>query len=1507
MSGKVRMNTWAAIVVIAIAVAGFAFASTVSTITVAGTNAPAGAGAPGEPTPVGHSLLAHSTALKQVQAAAPAAQAPLVTPTGTYTVLQDPDAFDANQDITLQVGLNTPGSFDGLSLSAYSAAVANPDSPLYRHSLSPAEMQDFSVGATAYNAVVGYLSAFGLTVAPTNDMLTIQVTGTPAQLEAAFHTNLETFQESLSSTSWNPVFDQTEYAVNTTTEVVTSADVPVARTFYENTLPLSLPGNLQQFVAGVTGLSGVFMEPQVALPGSLYPGMIASPVGATPSWNTGPTILTPPQALESGLSTPSVSGANYTTSPPGGTGTEYTGYPGAYQYLYPTTLPTLEEATSLWSGAGTVNGLPDMGQGITIADVEVGCINASAIAGYDQTFYGANSQYYLENRITQIVVGNGTFDNCVNTGLDYGWTLETALDLEYAAAMAPLAHIDLVGAASPDFTAFDQAYSVILNYLETGAPTTIPTSVATAYGFNGTPLQSTLPTAVSSVTITSNSYGAGERYVQYFGTPIYLTLENTLLEAMTTAGATNFFASGDDGGTYLSVDTFMPADSTGSTGVGGGQATALGNDGQEFPSTNDWVGLPTFSESICGIDYGINCTTPESFYENYTEQTATANSLASFSFWVYPGGGLGTFSGEEGGGFGTSNQLLQPWWETGEDVYNAGMAVMPQVANAAAFNMTVYFQECFTFSFLPYYYFNECEGPWNQFYGGTSFATPVTAGEWALIEEQANIVTGSPKIGEANPLFFEAHNANQAGVTASSLDPFVPFEQVAGYQFDTGNWNSFTSYFYNLSIDVANDPALPYWWPSIENPVDNGWTFVGGLGLPLASVLDTELFGQLGGSGGLADEPFSILVNSSGTWTSFTQLSPGTTYSFEILQSNGQTGGTFNVETYSDSGLATMQVTNGLFTYDPTYTAASIPSGGDHYGYFYVQVPGSSEGAFVQFGVSPPAATGTLQLCVDQSTTTGTDQVVCSGEAEVTEFTTFEDSGYYNLAAPGVVLLNGAPVNNALITQTIVQLNYSCAECDPTIAQLFPGAVAPGATAGTYLTDASGQFVYWTGAWTAETNGSLYPQIYQMTASYDGLTSNMITVIVEPQAGTIEPSLSLNPAGTAITGSVLVEDAKYLNWVNISVGSAPGQFQNTTYPPVVFTGQVWESGVDTVNVSVDLTNLSSGPITVSIVAEGSNDLSISEPEYNYSFVDVQNPMFWTDPLVFLPTHLTSSAATSDVTGTDTFTFAGVPLTGAVGSLTLVSGDGSSLLSSSLSGTFALNTATLQDGWYSVQFTEILAGATASTQTIAFYVENQIAALTASVNALTAQLASIEAGWASANQTVANELKADLATIASLQQQLAQLDSTSSADSAQIALLQSELTADAAQIAQLQAELAHKHTVATPWYAMFGGAVVLALVVVAALVALAAGFAFGRRRVVPAGKEAPADGGLEERPSERTTVHATPGESMPDWPDLKVPPRQNGRPRGNPLVAAPQRPVAGGPPQGPPGEWMGPPN
>ena len=1187
---------------------------------------------------------------------------------GTFTVIPAPTKFTGSAPVSVVVTL-TPTA----DLKAFVDELSNPTSSQYRHYLTAPQLgHQFGAGAGTYASVVSYFQAFGLTVAPSSTMLSLTVSGTVAQAAAAFHTQMGSFQQVYHSNGmW-----QAEFGPSSGTAGATITG-PV---FYANTAPVQLPTKLAAVVGGVAGLDGMRATPNLVMPLGMHPPSGPSPANNSTGFGCGglPFACTP--QINAGQS---IGQANYLW-----TNCTAVGFGGActnYQFLFPSTLHALTGAGNLWSGLNTIDSQPDMGQGITIAVIEVGCAIPSDLSDWSNATFGNSNQ--LLDRLTQIavnqpsaIVPNTNLDNCILNGELFGWTSETELDIEYAAAMAPNAHIDVIGLGSADFSAFDDAFAQVAQYLSTG-------STCSLSGSENIIVQGSTGGACS-VTITSNSYGSGEPYEYFFGSPMYITSADTLLEALNAIGVTNFFASGDGGGTDpTGVATFANADSPGATGVGGGQLTAEGH-GAQFPVTSN-------SFTYCN-GFLVNATT--CLGPNGTAYWVPASGVSSFTYWSYGGGIGGTFQGATGGGFGQSYIEPQPWWQNALDTYSSGSAVMPEISGSAAFNMTIY-----TF------------GGWSFFFGGTSFATPIQAGEWALIEEQANVAFGSPMMGDVNPLLYAAHNAFQAGAGGITVNPYVPMLNI-GTGFDSAPVNSFTWYYWNLSITEPTAGTQPFWFPTVFNPAGSGWNYLQGLGMPDATILDNALFGQTGVAGhSLANPSFQVLELSGGHLVPFTTLASGVTYTLEVVNSDGHPGA-YNVRAYSggsDGGAYGGGTTssfqtgdNGRFAYKPIFGSPPGGAGATTYGYFLAPslVGGShAKWSFTDFAVGAPRAVGHLSLCVVDPYGS------CNRATSETSMFTTVMAGFYSLFGQSQVSLNGLPLSGAEVWQVSVQSQYGIE--DPTLP---PAYYSPGTTIGHTLSDARGTALFWTDADPlAEVNGTLLTQIYTLTATYDGLTSNTVTVFVEPQSGSFYTGNLKMSSGGNVTGTVQFADMKYVNWINVSVGSGPGQFVNTSYPPVYYdsTGGIWESGVDNGAIPVHLSTAGlSGPIVVSVRAEGANDLSLVEifPGFFFKIPAVQDPILWQDPTVFLPAHLSDPPA-GTVSGVVHLTYAGTAYPGAAASLRLTSGGTSLLLAADVSGTYALDTAKLPDGTYTVTYSEHAAGAVGQTRTATFVADNHAAA------------------------------------------------------------------------------------------------------------------------------------------------------------------------------------------------------
>lgn len=1241
---------------------------------------------------------------------------------GHYSMVPEKAQYNPDAQVTVTVGLQPQQG-----LSSFVQAINNPASPQYRNFVSAQQLGSmFGVSPTQYNAISSYFQSYGLSVLPSSTLLSLQVSGSVSQMQNALHTSIAAYAMQYNSSGlWNPMYGN---GSSVTGSVSTS---PV---FYVNTNGIYMPQTLASSVSGVVGLSGAMATPSLGMPYGMSPSAVAQ---TPPSVNSSlmPGSHGNPFSIDQIQYLPF---ANYAWA----TGSQVENYTfggiigGNYQFLFPSTMHVVTGAQSLWTGQNTINGIPDQGQGVTIAVIEVGSLPLSVLQGFGaEVFHNPNQ---VTGRFTVISPYGESQSQMINDGYAWGWTTETALDIEYIAAMAPLAHIDLIGVPTPDFSAFDYAYQYTTQYLATGN------------------------TPATSVSITSNSYGSGEASVVYTGSPMYLTVEDVLLQAMNAVGITNFFATGDYAGatTGMANQAGMPAISPGSTSVGGAQVTATSY-GMEFPNTGIWA------------------------YNGMYMQVAKATGLGPVTYWSYGEGLSGTYQGIVSGGYGQSISETQPWWQNALDTYSTGAAMDPVVSGAAAFNMSIY------------YPVGEGDN-WLLFYGGTSFATPITAGEWVLIEEQANAAFGSPRMGNINPVLFAAHNAYEAGVSSVSVNPYSHMTDT-GIGTDSAPYNSWNWYYSNLSINTPSDPILPWWFNTLYNPAGLGWNYLGGLGMIKAGVLDNALIGQVPATQhALMNEPFMVTQVTSGGLQPVTTLQAGTTYTFQIVLANGQPGSYYNLMAYSGNpndgtyggGVMTSLQTNasGQFTYTPEWSSQT--PGGSSYGYFLLTSVGGSDWSFQPFAVvPPPASSGTLQLGVVDPY----GQLQTGGNAEVTTFTTTM-TGFYNEFAQSEVFLNGTPIPNAIVTETSVDVSLYQTQ-DPTLPA---SSYAPGMVLGSFISDARGEAVFWTDALTAELNGSLPTQVVVLQAHYGNLVSNPITVYIEPQSGSFHTNVAMNGAGTALVGNVTFSDMKFVNFVNVSIGSEPGQFVNVTYPPVYYDSNagLWQSGVFNGVIHVDFTNLppAGTPIVLSMVAQGSNDLSFIESFLGFTFVtySVQNPITWADPVVInnpgiAPAADMSLSQTGLVNGNLNIAYSGSSVSGIASEvLSISSAAGNTVLSSSpgSSGAYSLNTSLYMDGYYTLIYSVTTTTGLTSTASQTVYIDNTAAGTAA-------QLASLEKSYNSALSQI-NQLKLQVDKLtgsnSNLASQISSLNQTIEKLRTDLSSVQASYNQTKANLIQAQSEL-----------------------------------------------------------------------------------------------------------------------
>jgi subtilase family serine protease len=1272
-------------------------------------------------------LVNPSSTQQPVQLAAVANTQPKLGNFGNFSITTG--TYDPNHEMLVTISF-----FPQHDLQQYLNLVSNPNSPAFHAFLSPTQIASL-VGSTAYQQAVSYFQSYGLQVMPSTTGLSLAVQGSADQLAKAFHTSIGAFNLVYHTKGiYNALFG------NVSEQSGATPSVP----FYAATQPLYLPASIAGSVNGITGLDGAMAAPQIMVPANWFT--------AKPS---NSSLIVSPSSKKISVS----SAVNVTNG--------YFGWfdvcsffgvcsgntPDA-QVFFPSTIARLVGAQNLWDQGYT-------GKGITIGIVDVGCIDPNILAQFSQETFGNLS---LLDRFTQIAVDQSSLSSCISNGWAWGWTPETALDIEYAATMAPGAHIDLIATPDPQFSSFDLAYQVISSYLSPGSTCSLP-SYVTAFDGHGNKI-SQLPATACPVDITSHSYGAGETTVAYFGSPMYLTVEDQLIESMALEGITNFFAAGDSGSYSTDLESFIPATSPGSTPVGGGQLVAADSSGNPFPNTGVYA-------DFCYNYYGQCITLPINL--------ANASEIYGFTYWSYGFGLTGDYQGLVGGGFGQSISLQQPWWELGNDIYNTGQMIIPVVSGSADFEMTIYTPSCA--------YSGICPPGWQFGYGGTSFATPIQAGEWALIESKVAATTGLSKdMGDVNPLLFLAHNAQQL----TQVNPYLSMtsQPMPNAFASSGAENYFDSYLLSLGYTFPVDRNLPAWYATMNNPQGSGWNYLQGLGMTADLSTLASAISQL------AMPQFRIVLSNG---NSFTQLTGGNTYSLTVEYANGTainghasivaySGATYNNSgTTFINGITTKLValSGGGFSYTPTYTPNAFNA--PEYGYFIV-----NDTTFIMYEVSPPTPTsGTLQVGID--TPYG---LVTSGSAQVPMFTMVDASGFYQLGAQGVVLLNGQPVSNAVVTEVAVQVNYSIE--DPTFPSQYYG---PGVTVGQFITDGRGNFEAWTNGFIAENNGPIPTQVFEVYAQYGALKSQPIYLYVEPQNGVFYASLNNNYQTDRLVGAVSFTSMRYVT--NITVYTNDGQKISETFPSGSYSSQSGNAtgvfqGVIPINFSLPQPGT---PSVVNILATGQNNESfvIGFCFFGFCFsfpvvTAVSQPITWQYSIT-VPNPGPEPTASVTVPqgvqgGTIKISWQGSwVLNTATAKLQLISQSGNAqTLATQLSGSLSFDTTTVPDGVYSVELTVSTPTGLTVTASQPLVIENTLLNNEKSLQQQVNQLSDLVTQLDSNINQLTNQVTSLQGQVSSLQGQKQQLELQLANVTAQYNAAQSQITSLNSQISQLNSQI-----------------------------------------------------------------------------------------------------------------------
>jgi subtilase family serine protease len=408
-----------------------------------------------------------------------------------------------------------------------------------------------------------------------------------------------------------------------------------------------------------------------------------------------------------------------------------------YQVVTPAALSTMYQAMPLIDQG--ING-NSTGTPISIAIVMAGGINPGDLRGFSQMVW--NNPNQIIDRVKPVPVDRTFGLNGTVTWTD-GGSGEMALDIEYSSTMAPGARIIPVYGPTLADNILDDDYAAIASM------TTAPN-------------------------IISNSYGGGEdREPNLYG-PNWansITLHDYFM-LLTGRGSTILVSSADGGGfdpTSGVLSGSFPATDPYTLSVDGIRSIALTADGSQFPANNSYGQFQT-QLPIFGLP-------------NETIHVDQTSSLGPQEFWYTPNTNITLYAPPyASGGFGTSYWFTQPWFQHGVGVPNVGRALGSGVAAEADFNETIFF-----------------DGVIEWGYGGTSFACPTTAGEFALIDDYLRDNGQSPYLGLGDYPVFRVANAWYNGNIS-----LVPYADVTNGTSYWGNIGAQDQYAWPPGQDFPN-------------------------------------------------------------------------------------------------------------------------------------------------------------------------------------------------------------------------------------------------------------------------------------------------------------------------------------------------------------------------------------------------------------------------------------------------------------------------------------------------------------------------------------------------------------------------------------------------------------------------------------------------------------------------------------------------------------------------------
>jgi len=510
-------------------------------------------------------LTGSLTSANAATAASPPAASSLSTLKNSLPKTTDPQTGSYSApSMTVEVAL-APRNQAGLNSTLQ--AVYTEGSSQYHHFLSAGQFDaQYAPTAAQTAGVSAYLANEGLSVSATNSPFLLSVTGSSAKITAAFHTTLSDYVD------------------------------PHGTRYFQNSRTLQVPTSIASAIQGVVGLTNTVREHSSVVKPLTAKGN-ASSSGASASCET-------PYVTIKQLFTYVNKGTNF---PVGyGGGPDCVGLtPSQTNSMYD--APAASRATQ--------------GAGVDAAVFELSAYQASDIATWASTFYGAG----YTPRLSNVNVDGGplnpvcpTGDSCPAAYESYAGDIEVAADIEETLAIAKDSHVIVYNAPNDETgqTELDE-YTVIAN-------------------------QDRADTVSSSWGVCENDVTAG-----------YVQAENTIFEQMAFQGQSMFSSSGDtgafdcirsDGTTIVNVDD--PPSQPWVTSVGGTSFESYN------PGTNPNPGPPpTGTETVWNV-HNLCSDAP----------AAPSNDKQGGYFWC---GATGASGG------GSSQYWGQPFYQSGPGVTNS--------------------------------------------------------------------------------------------------------------------------------------------------------------------------------------------------------------------------------------------------------------------------------------------------------------------------------------------------------------------------------------------------------------------------------------------------------------------------------------------------------------------------------------------------------------------------------------------------------------------------------------------------------------------------------------------------------------------------------------------------------------------------------------------------------------------------------------------------------------------